>query len=886
MFNIIIFIFTEIEAKPTKKDEPYVIDEDELDIPDPIAFMGSFGPTVRQDVIHAVPPEAYKQDKYLDFDEEYISVSHPSNRAQITEIEDTSENQAQITEIEDTNDNTTSPLIEEMPTSSSQSLVAEGRHSQSPSLTELNAEHAKPANSGLNTDAVSSEGKEPTMSEFSSKKEFLEPQSQLPFMSEITLEDNTSSSNGSKLSTTNEASLEDNAAAKPKPLITELPSVDCHTQAPFKAETHERPAETIPQQATRQATKPDEAVNSKLEVFHRYRLADIPCETMTINSWYDIVVTSVSSPNVFWVQLFQIDALERQNTLYQTLEGLYTNSPYKNYVPMVGDVCAAQYTKDDNWYRSKVNYINNNGYINVTHIDFGSSEDVDVSSIRRITNDLASIPRQAIKCSLYLPDRSQRDWSPEMIETFGVKVLDVKCSAEVKAVKDNVFYLEIYDESGNKINDVFNKRMTDESAGKTQAASETTNALPEKSMEPLPVSHMSTLSCQTSDSSTFPGQSTQPIPTPSATEPQVLQDQFSETVPTESTTITDVLPGQSVPPPSTSSSTNPVLPGQPSQQELPDSTTTPKVLPEQSMQPTHADSIESNGGLVDQSSSQSLPPEQLQTHIPVSTPDMSDQATQQEPRSNPTANPSFENVNTPMSDQASQQQARSNPIANPSSESADRSSGTLSSSSSEVDLKCATPKSPKQGNYIPRPRFEAVVSSVITPREFHMVLTDPVLLEKLEALSTQLQSHCNSSPYDPAVKYDFDEVCAIKSSEDKEWYRGRIMFCRQKDQFAVQLMDLDTKETITPENIRPIPEWFKDLPPRRILCCLGGITKRAGMTIFGRDAIDKFTSLVLNNKFTCQEISRFKNSYMVDLLDESGQPSVSKELIDAGKYAK
>lgn len=643
-------------------------------------------------------------------------------------------------------------------------------------------------------------------------------------------------------------------------------------------------------QTTNQHHKEEEPNNvMPNQIYHRYRVADIPREDLHPDNLYDIVATSVSSPSLFWAQIFARDALERQTFLYQTLNEVYANSVYENYVPMPGDVCVAQYTLDDNWYRCKVNFINNNGYINVTHIDFGSSEDVDVTRIRRISSDLAAVKIQAIKCSLYFVDGSPREWSLEMIEAFRSAVLDVKCRVKCVEVKDSVCFVEVY---SDKVND-----MLQEMKNKSEL---NPAALPEQPMDTLPqrsepIHQVMSVSSDTittptmsrderipttiADHSSQP-MSTQPMTTPSVSHdqriPTTIADQSSQPMSTEPMTTATMSHEQPL------ATNNPIIPEQSSQSISPNTITTPSALPGQS-QPM------SDMNTSDQ-------PSQLPSIESVSTPM---ELPKQDPNIPETTLPATEsevthpevNDSTPHIALSGQVPHIPGPPSSPlpdinqqgqPSTSSDKLSNSLSSSSSEVDLKL--PLSPsRHSNFVPRQKFEAVVSSVVSPIEFQAVLSDPELLSKLDELHAKLQEHCNATPYDPSIMYKYNDVCAVRSSKDKEWHRATVVFS-YKNSFSVQFLDIDAKERVPVEYMRPVPSWAEALPPRCIMCCLGGIVKRPGMTNFGKDASEKFKSLVLNKKFTCQDISRKKNCYMIDLLDESGRPSVARELIDGGKY--
>ena len=165
----------------------------------------------------------------------------------------------------------------------------------------------------------------------------------------------------------------------------------------------------------------------------RFFIKQLSMETVPSEDLFEVVVTEVENPSCFWAQLCTPEALERQNKLKKLLQVSYCNSAFKNYVPSTGEVCVAQFSLDSCWYRVKVDVVNNAGTLRVTYIDFGNHEDIALDKVRRISEDLARLPRQALKLSLHgiTNISSSVQWSSESTTYLKTKVLGIKCKVHV-----------------------------------------------------------------------------------------------------------------------------------------------------------------------------------------------------------------------------------------------------------------------------------------------------------------------------------------------------------------------------------------------------------------------------------------------------------------------
>ena len=186
---------------------------------------------------------------------------------------------------------------------------------------------------------------------------------------------------------------------------------------------------------------------SYVKGYKRFFIKQLSMESVPTDGSFEVLVTDVEHPGCVWGQLCTPEAMERQDQLRRKLQAMYSSSAYEMYVPTGGEVCVAQFSFDNNWYRAKVDIVNNIGTLRVTYIDFGNHEDVSVESVRRITEDLASFPRQALRLSLYGVARTSPsdNWSTEATSFVKSKVLGSKCMVQISRQHNEILFVQLYD---------------------------------------------------------------------------------------------------------------------------------------------------------------------------------------------------------------------------------------------------------------------------------------------------------------------------------------------------------------------------------------------------------------------------------------------------------
>uniref|UniRef100_T1J079 Tudor domain-containing protein n=1 Tax=Strigamia maritima TaxID=126957 RepID=T1J079_STRMM len=128
----------------------------------------------------------------------------------------------------------------------------------------------------------------------------------------------------------------------------------------------------------------------------------------------------IVSPGQFWVQLD--DYTKQLDQITEILEDVYvTNSDQAAEMSQselcTGMSCAAQYSQDGFWYRGKVLAVELND-VHVQFVDYGNSDTVKFSAVRRLTPELLRVPVLAVECELDGVCQQEDEWSIEAIEQF------------------------------------------------------------------------------------------------------------------------------------------------------------------------------------------------------------------------------------------------------------------------------------------------------------------------------------------------------------------------------------------------------------------------------------------------------------------------------------
>ncbi|NXX92080.1 TDRD1 protein, partial [Centropus bengalensis] len=152
--------------------------------------------------------------------------------------------------------------------------------------------------------------------------------------------------------------------------------------------------------------------------------------TVCVGDVFSGVVSCIQNPENFFCQ--QEDSARRLAELQVSLSEHCDRSPSNPaFHPATGNVCCAQFTEDDLWYRAAVIAYVSEDRVLAAYIDYGNIEVLPVTRLRPMIPRLMDLPAQAIRCTLAGVKPPSEAWASEAI------------SLMKQLVKDKVFTVKI-----------------------------------------------------------------------------------------------------------------------------------------------------------------------------------------------------------------------------------------------------------------------------------------------------------------------------------------------------------------------------------------------------------------------------------------------------------
>ncbi|NXY00886.1 TDRD1 protein, partial [Pteruthius melanotis] len=166
--------------------------------------------------------------------------------------------------------------------------------------------------------------------------------------------------------------------------------------------------------------------------------------SLSIGDEFSGVVSHIQNPDTFFCQRMQSarQLAELEASLNEYC-GQFPSSP--SFRPAAGDVCCAQFTEDNLWYRAAVRAYASEDTVLVDYMDYGNSDSLPLTRLRPIIPSLMDLPAQAIRCSLAGVKPPLGTWTSEGIsymkklvkdKVLTVKVLDKESSRSVVELTD------------------------------------------------------------------------------------------------------------------------------------------------------------------------------------------------------------------------------------------------------------------------------------------------------------------------------------------------------------------------------------------------------------------------------------------------------------------
>ncbi|XP_078499993.1 tudor domain-containing protein 1 isoform X2 [Lissotriton helveticus] len=167
--------------------------------------------------------------------------------------------------------------------------------------------------------------------------------------------------------------------------------------------------------------------------------------SLSVGDVFPAAVTDVQSPEDFFCQRLQ-DA-RKLAELQSALSSHYSTTPScANFSPSVGDVCCAQFTEDNQWYRASVIRSVAEDRALVGYVDYGNFEVLPVSRLRPMLPVFQELRWQAIKCSLAGVKPSKGTWTSDAVSAMKEKVANKIVTVKVVKKIENTSLVEVIDE--------------------------------------------------------------------------------------------------------------------------------------------------------------------------------------------------------------------------------------------------------------------------------------------------------------------------------------------------------------------------------------------------------------------------------------------------------
>lgn len=91
--------------------------------------------------------------------------------------------------------------------------------------------------------------------------------------------------------------------------------------------------------------------------------------------------------------------------------------------PRSGQICGTMYSEDKAWYRGVIEEVNA-GKAKIRFIDYGNSEEAEISSLKVLPSELALLPPFAYPCSLHGVSPLEGEWSSEVTSQLETLIVD------------------------------------------------------------------------------------------------------------------------------------------------------------------------------------------------------------------------------------------------------------------------------------------------------------------------------------------------------------------------------------------------------------------------------------------------------------------------------
>ncbi|XP_021007897.1 tudor domain-containing protein 1 isoform X4 [Mus caroli] len=168
--------------------------------------------------------------------------------------------------------------------------------------------------------------------------------------------------------------------------------------------------------------------------------------TLNVGDEFCGVVAHIQTPEDFFCQ--QLQSGHKLAELQESLSEYCGHViPRSDFYPTIGDVCCAQFSEDDQWYRASVLAYVSEESVLVGYVDYGNFEILSLKRLCPIIPKLLDLPMQALNCVLAGVKPSLGIWTPEAVCVMKEMVQNRMVTVRVVGMLGTRALVELIDKS-------------------------------------------------------------------------------------------------------------------------------------------------------------------------------------------------------------------------------------------------------------------------------------------------------------------------------------------------------------------------------------------------------------------------------------------------------
>ncbi|XP_041123566.1 tudor domain-containing protein 1 isoform X2 [Polyodon spathula] len=144
-------------------------------------------------------------------------------------------------------------------------------------------------------------------------------------------------------------------------------------------------------------------------------------------------VIEFKTPGKFFIHIRTVEIMESLRKVTLALQKIYAKTNSSNdYLPAKGEVCAAKYSQDQNWYRGLVQTVDSSlKKVNILYIDFGNEEDVTLDRLQPLSKDIDPLWPSAVQCRVAQLVPVKGTWSEDCCNSTRQMLLGQACQISI-----------------------------------------------------------------------------------------------------------------------------------------------------------------------------------------------------------------------------------------------------------------------------------------------------------------------------------------------------------------------------------------------------------------------------------------------------------------------